>query len=347
MIFDLKAETNRNKVTGNKVQGQKQFIFLNKKLNSTTMNRIQKNKQMMGNSVTETLDANQALWQGIPVFANGVQQHKDNMAAILNWETRQSQAMDIPGMVRDKNLLRSIMVPDTLKIIGAIKAFAASTGNNELAASVNFNKSKLAHSMSDGSFLNACIKVRDVATTHAASITPYGVTPQFVTDYSLDITAFQSIQGKPKSMRGTIKMYTANLKEAVKTMLTYLKDSLDNMVRGEFTGSEIEIAYFNSRVTYDYGNNATGLKGTISNAETGTPVKAIVEMVGYPTPESVTVRSTNKKGNYAYKKVNATSCTIRVRATGFTTAEFTVTLEKDKFKDFDIQLMPEQVGVPA
>ncbi len=314
------------------------------------MNNIQKNKQLMGNSVTQTLDDNNTVWSGSQLFSDTVQEHKDNMTRIGNWEHKQMEAMELRGLVRDKNLLRLVMIDaEMIRIISAIKALAAATNNNQLASSIDWNRSELLE-MSDIAFNTAAGSVKSVADDNAAALVPYGITAQLLTTFGQDITAFDSIMKKPKALRGQIKTYTANLRTAVTKMLTTLREKMDNQVRSLYLNTGFASAYFNSRITYHYNENRTELRGTAKDNATGKHVRnVIIELVNYPSPGESIFRHTNKDGNYSFKQLDLTTATIRVRAVGYTTAEYRIPITQGHTNNFDIMLIPEPapVTVPA
>jgi hypothetical protein len=310
------------------------------------MTRNQQNSKTMGNSVTETLQQNSPVWSGSPVFSDSVTQHGDNMNVIADWENKQASAIEIKGLVRDKNILRTLMIGEAVIIVSAIKAFAEHTNNQQLAMSVDYSKSKLAQ-MSEDNFLAACNNIKAVAAANAAALIPYGVTDQLQEDFAGDLVAFDSIMKKPKAMRGQAKTYTAKLKLAVLAMTLYLRNTMDNLVKSMYAGTDFASYYFNSRKTYKQLSPATGFRGTVYNHDNGNVLaNVIVEMVDYPNPGDVEIRSTNSKGNYAYLQVSADKVTLRVRAAGYTTAEMEVTLGSGKITDFDIRLMPQPAPVP-
>jgi hypothetical protein len=308
------------------------------------MNRKQKNSEMMGMSTEQVLTDHATEYQGNPIVETNAQKHKDNMAEIALYEQKQLEGMDIIGLVRDKNLLKSLMGDDRMKIVKAIKALAAESDNNQLASSVNFTKSQLVHE-ADAAALADFNKINSVAVSNAAALLPHGISAQFLTNYASDILAFDSIIKKPKTLRASVKGYTQKLGEAVNKMLTHLSNKLDlNM--DQYAGTQLHTDYFNARATYDYGNNATGLRGLISDPN-GHPLnKVLVEIVDYPEAGEVMLKSTGSNGKYIFKKINAEKCTIRVRKNKYTTAEFEVFLEKDNFKEFNIVMMAEPVTQP-
>ncbi|GEM_PF-2647116 len=313
------------------------------------MTRQQKNQQVMGNSVAQTNTNYKPTWEGSELFNESDATHSENLINIQNWEIKQAEAAELKGLVRDKNILRSIIAGNASRIVSGIKAYAMSVNDQQLFTSVApYTLSKLSYNFSDTKFATAIGSIKTIADANAASILPFGITAAMLTSFAADVTSFQAIAPKPKALRGQLKAYTANLKKAVKDMLEYLKANMDNQVRSLFPATDFEAAYFNSRKIYNYNESVTGIKGTITNIENGKAIRnAIVEMIDYPLVGENSIRSTNEAGNYHFKKVSLTKATIRVRANDFTTAEFEVNVTKNRITDFDIQLTPALELVPV
>jgi hypothetical protein len=188
-----------------------------------------------------------------------------------------------------------------------------------------------------------------IANTNSAAILPLGITAGILTNYGLSCTSYNSIMQKPKAFRSALKGFTLNLKDSIKTMVVFLKDTVDNQVKSLYQGTQFKTDYFASRKPYRYNEERTELKGTITT-EGGHHIKnAIVELINYPTPGESLFRHTNEKGFYAFKQLDLETAIIRVRALGYIVAEYTVPIMKLKSNDFDIVLMidPAFNTVPA
>ncbi len=312
------------------------------------MNKVQKNQQVMGNSVSQTAASYESVWAGSTLFTGTVQTHNENLITVNALEVKQNQAFELHGLVRDKNLLRTFIIAEANPIVAAIKGYAISVNNQMLYASVSpFTPGRLSR-MSDVKFATAIETIREIATANAANILAFGITAIMLTDFGGDCTAFTAIAPKPKALRAQLKMFTSQLQTAIKAMLINLKENMDNQVKSLYPNTDFFTAYFNSRKIYNYNETVTGIRGTIRNADTGHAMRnVIVELVGYPTPEQNGMRITNAAGNYAFKKISLTTATLRFRAIGFVTAEFEVNVVQGKFTDFDIELAPATAPVPV
>ncbi|MEP7170568.1 MAG: carboxypeptidase-like regulatory domain-containing protein [Bacteroidota bacterium] len=305
----------------------------------------EKNKQTMGNSETETFDQYNGTWQASQIFSDSVQRHKDNMLNISIWENKQMEALQLRGLVQSKNLLRLIITATDERVVAGLFALSALTNNPQLASSVNFRQSF--SSMSDPKFLSSSNKVKEVADLNASALIPLGISTQILTNLGLDLVAFDSIIKKPKALRGQVTVFTKNLNDAVKTMFTFLRKTVKYQVKSLFAGSDFEAAFTANSKVYNYNQHETILRGKATDTNGKHVKNVLIEMVNYPSPGESTFRSTNSNGNYAYKHIDCTSATLRVRALGYTNAEYIVAVTKGKETVFNLLLIPEPAPVPA
>jgi hypothetical protein len=309
------------------------------------MNAIQKNQQTMGNATANTCDTFHDLYLALPKVEGSVQKHKTNLLTIAGLEQKQEDALNLRALIHDKNLLRVLITAETIRIISGIKALADDTSDTQLEGKVNYPPSTL-EKMTDSLFLATCTKIKEIADANAGALVDFGISTEILSGYALDLTAFDSIYKKPQSVRGQLKMYTSNLALSVKAMMKHLKKSLDNLIKSNFPATDFETAYFNSRKVYKVAVS-TELIGNIKDGNNHPVKDAIIEMIDYPSPGTITVRSTNAKGHYAFKRLTATRCQIRIRAIGFTTAFYEIDLIKDGVKSFNITLIPDPAPVPV
>ncbi|MEO5570573.1 MAG: carboxypeptidase-like regulatory domain-containing protein [Bacteroidia bacterium] len=309
------------------------------------MTILDKNKQTMGNSETETFDQYNSIWQSSPIFSASVQQHKNNMQNISFWENKQMQALEMRGLVQSKNLMRLIITAADERVRAGIFALAVLNNDPQLASSVQFRKSL--SSMSDPTFLASSNKVKEVADQNAQALIPLGISTQILSDMALDLGAFDSIIKKPKALRGQVKVFTKNLNAAVKTMFTFLRTTIKYQVKSLFAGSDFEQAFIANSKVYNYNQHETILRGFATDTNGKHVRNVLIELVNYPSPGESTFRNTNSNGNYAYKHIDITSATLRIRALGYTPAEYVVVVKKGKVTHFDILLIPEPAPVPV
>ncbi len=310
------------------------------------MTRRELNFQTMGEGVEQKFADFNQVWAGNVVFTAGVGKHVEHMSAIRVNATKQQNAKDISGVIHDKDMLKLLMIETIVRTIAGICAYAENINDNELKESVHYSPSQL-KTMTDGRFVSAATKVKDVAVDYKAEIEAYGVSEAMITLLTNDILSYIDISRRPKSMRSEARTITGNLKKTVQTMNSFLKNTMDALVKSNYLNSDFAISYFNSRKVYDLGKNGTILRGTVTDLN-GHPIrKCVVELMNYPTPGVNTLRITNNKGHYAFKRLSLEDATIRFRAVNYAVVEFERTLVQDKENDFDVQLTPVPAAVPV
>jgi len=102
--------------------------------------------------------------------------------------------------------------------------------------------------------------------------------------------------------------------------------------------------YKSSTKIINKGENGTGVRGTVRVMGTEQKINhAIVELV-----ELGKIKTTNRSGNWSFKRLDIVECTIRVRAKNYDTMETTIRLEKGKLKEnVDFVMTPSIVPVLA
>lgn len=310
------------------------------------MDRLQQNKNTMGTSVAQTNKNNESLFSTNDVFKASAKKHDDNLITINALAVKQQNSKQIDGLIHDKNMLRALMAILGTRIISGIKAYAASINNEQLIKSVPYSQSYLART-SDEKALLAFIVIKDVAVENKTEISTFGVSSTMTDLLISNIADFKNLMEQPKTMKAAQKDITNSLKLAFAVMMLHLKSSLDQLVKSNFMETTYAEQYFNARKIYKTGNNSTILRGTVSDPNGHKIRQALVELIDYPTPGTSTMRLTDSKGNYAYKKLTLTTAKIRVQAANYATATFTVTLVKDKENEFQIQLIPAPLEIPV
>lgn len=308
------------------------------------MNIVQSNQERMSGSVLDTLNSNNPIWANNPLFAQQVETHEGNLAEVRKWRDKQADLIMIKGLTRDKHILREITTDEAVRIIAAIKTLANATNNQSLFESVNYSPSKLMK-LKENTFIASCMQVLAVANTNAAALVPYGVTAAMLTLFADDVDAFQDIYSKTRSKRVVVKGFTTNLAAAVRKMVSFLKNVVDYSIE-QYVVSEPGFVndYRVSRKIVNYGNTHTGIRGTITNKETGQKLRNIQVTI----MEIGMNAYSNVRGVYSFGDVPFGKYTLRLHGTGYSITEIpNVQLHEGKMMDYDIELMPEHAPVPV
>jgi len=311
------------------------------------MNRNQRNSNQMGTSVSITNKTYAADFATNVILKAAVKTHDENQILIADLALQQQQFSKIDGLIHDKNMMRTLNAINAMRIVNAIKAYAVSINNQQLIKSVPYSAWYLRYKP-EQKVLDAFLAIRDVANANAAAILPFGATAPMLSQLTTDTQAFQDLMEQPKAMRANQVKVTNQLKAAFLAMTTHLRKTLDALVRSNFSSTDdYYMAYFNARVTYNIGNAATTLRGRITDPNGHHIKQALVELQNYPTPGESTMRLTDTKGYYSFKRLDLTTATITVKALNYTDGHFTKTLLKDKDNELNMQLTPAPLEVPV
>ena len=147
------------------------------------------------------------------------------------------------------------MVDYTMRVAGALMAYASAEGNNTLLAK--------AKSITDTKFVRARDDVRDdiaqdihdEANLVIAALAGYNITAATLTALQTRIDAYRLAISKPKLAIGERSMHTSLLKQEFARADKIVKERLDGLVR-TFTESDpnFVLAYKNARKITDTGS---------------------------------------------------------------------------------------------
>jgi len=303
------------------------------------MNRQQINDLTMLGSVHETLIKNKDLFQNNPVFITTVSNFEEQLQQVKNLLVVQQDSKQISGAVHDKNMIRSFATDKCIRIISAIQAYAVNTSNYQLKAKVHYAPSDL-KTKNDNAFYAAINVIYETALPIADVIKNYGISTILLSEFQNDISAFSKYLGLVKSMFGKQTTNTSAIVKAFRTIKTNLKNILDPLVKANFLGQTFAQNYFNARQTYKYGHPSTIIKGNISDINGHNIKHGKVELLNYPTNGTNTVRLTNGKGNFAFKKLTLNKIQMRISMEGYQSIEIEKIITEKKVNQFDFALQP-------
>jgi hypothetical protein len=160
------------------------------------MKAVLENKLSMYVSVNSNLDQFQNVWQGVPAFVTAVAALRTRIDAINSLE--QSRNGGSKGATTMKQAARQAMAIAALEVAGAVRAFAAATGDAELEARVSFTSSDILHGR-DTEAKTICQGIHDDANANVAALANYGVVANDLTALQAKINAYNVVLGKPRA----------------------------------------------------------------------------------------------------------------------------------------------------
>ena len=213
-------------------------------------------------AVQAVLEAHHDLWQALPGFVTGAGELDENIAGIQTLAQTQAQKN---GASADKAQAFDALLDAAFEVAAATKAFAAATGDRELAAKLDYSRSEIG-SGRDNEMLARCRAIYAEANAVVASLADYGVTAAKLTSLKKKTDAFQSAQPKPRQGRATSSAATKALPELFALTDGLLNDRLDGLAV-QFKDSQPAFygEYLAARVIVD-------LPGGRASKETKAPV---------------------------------------------------------------------------
>lgn len=198
-------------------------------------------------TATETvLDAHPEPLAGIPAAQRAITTFKDTLQALR--AAAQAQAAYTPQGAA-KQALRDALIAAAVPVAQAIAAFADEQGNIALADKIAFHRSDF-RVCSQQDALDRALLVRDTATTHAAALAEYGVTPADITALSDATDAFAAGLVRPRHAIVERMVHTQAIQTAIAQIDAILARRLDRLV-AQATGTPFHTEYHAARRIVD------------------------------------------------------------------------------------------------
>ena len=216
------------------------------------MDDRQENKLSMYQVVLETLENNETVWAGLPAFVSAEALFRTEVNNIL--ALAQTQQQPSTGVTADKQQLRAAMADVAMPVVGALKALASVTGNDDLAAQIAFTRSAFVYGRDTQSATNGDI-VHSRGTTNLAALADYGIVQAQLDALRAAIDAYRDSISRPREVITTTAAATAGMDAAFGRAESVLSGRLDNLVElFRLSNSTFYAQYQNARVIVDTGS---------------------------------------------------------------------------------------------
>lgn len=197
----------------------------------------------------ETLDAHTEKWNGIPVMTNAKNEFDELIQRILDVNERtlaQSEAVT----TSKANTLAAV-IQKAVTLSGAMQAYAAFTGNVELAGKVKLTKTDIT-TAKETDVEKMVAPVIQAARKELSNLADYGITDAQVTELETSIDDFNSMIGRPRTIRNQAFAAISRLEELVDTANDVAKQKLDNlMLLFQYTQPGFYDEYLRARTIVD------------------------------------------------------------------------------------------------
>ncbi len=203
----------------------------------------------MFETTNKVLDKNNGLWSTIPAFADAVSRAETGTQAVREKSGEQVTG----GEAATKVAARTDLEDQAMMIADQLAALAAKTGDHDLAAKVDVNKSQLDR-MADSDLLKATGRIATAAADHSTVLaSDYAITAAELTALGAAITKFEGMKTAPRNAVVDRKVATLALPEAVNYVRGIYRNELDKlMTRFKKSAPAFYSAYTAARVIVNH-----------------------------------------------------------------------------------------------
>ncbi|MEP6820867.1 MAG: hypothetical protein ABI946_00795 [Chthoniobacterales bacterium] len=214
----------------------------------------QENKLSMYRTVQTVLKNNTA--EVATIVALDLQVTNLNSSIALIDSLAQAQASETSGVTIDKANVSDEMVDMTMRVAGALKAFA-SVGNDEtLLKKASLTKSDLVKAR-DEMRPTMAQEIHDLANTNIAALSDYGITAATLTALQTRIDAYKLVAAGPQVAKAEKSTATDLLDQEFARADTILNERIDGLIKQlQGSGTTLYDDYTNARKIINTGAQA-------------------------------------------------------------------------------------------
>jgi hypothetical protein len=231
------------------------------------MTTKQENKLSMYETVLELLINNPAIVALVLAFSNAATAFATNVSLLQQQVALQTAI--ITGVATAKKARKKILIDILLVIVGAIRAYAKATNDDELFAFVNYKKYKL-EKMPDTVLVQLANNIKEKVILLLPSLGDYGITPVVMATFDTAISNYSLFVPKTRTARINKKTITKNIRDYITLIDTILKDELDALaIQLKAPHADFYNNYLSARIIIDLGHRYRQLlfSGTVNSGE--------------------------------------------------------------------------------
>lgn len=226
------------------------------KLKTNPMNDQQENRLSMFLSTQKVMQENQAKWATVAALVQATTDFDANLIALKS--ATATQVKDLRGHTIDKRKAEDQMIKQTLKVSGAVMAWAEFENNQGIAEEMNIVQSAL-RGYRDAVVAERCTGVHDTALAHLVDLADYGLTAADTTELKEAITAYETILSLPRVLVNIRKSVTSEIGFLIRDTMRLLTRRMDRLMRlYELSDPTFHRTYTNARIIIDLGAQKAG-----------------------------------------------------------------------------------------
>ncbi|HKL31870.1 MAG TPA: hypothetical protein VJ919_05020 [Tangfeifania sp.] len=213
------------------------------------MNKTQTNHMRMFLNTQETLDANTAKWNQVPILLS-VKNNFDELIQRIE-ETNEKTVPKSEAVTANKGKVLEGLVQKVVSLSGILQAYGAITGNNVLADKVKVTRTDIIQARETD--VEALVTpVTDHARKELENLADYGVNEDSITETETSIDQYKSLIGQPRTIRNQAFAAKTMLQELMDTTNDLLNNRLDKlMLQFRYTHPEFYDEYLRARTIVD------------------------------------------------------------------------------------------------
>jgi len=311
------------------------------------MNNYQESKLSMYLVIRDYMATNAAILGPLPNFAA-------NQTAFQNAITQiqasgEQQNFDKTGIAAGKGQLKQNLVAHAADTSRKLTAYAKFTDNRTLLGEIRYSESDLKR-RADTNLRDVARGIYDRAQAIVASLATYGITAATQTTLLNAINAFTAAIPKPRLGVAEKKQSTSQLAAFFKLADASL-DNIDTAVEiVRLTQANFYNGYKAARKLILTGGGSVSIKGVVSDASTGEPLKsATLKFVSNGTRAMIkasnsggdVTKKTADKGGFMVKTLAEGSYQLIITKPGYKEQTVTVNVSDGKMSSLNIKLEKE------
>lgn len=316
------------------------------------MNTRQESKLSMYLAVKEYLTANTAIVNPLPSFQGYFTAFLDSIVQIQTHS--ELQQFDKTGITATKKQQRKNLVTLAADTSRRITAYAKFTNNQVLLKEVKFAESDLTK-FADNLLRDNAQGLYNRAQANLTALEPYGVTEATQTALQDAIKAYVDFIPKPRlgitDKKQSTMLLVENFEKAdialnnIDTAISILKLSHSNFFHG----------YKTARKIVNTGTNSLAIKGFVTDANTGEPIKGVtinfcpecaeptqkaaMQLMQTAKEEIVLTKKTAAKGGFNIKTIPEGIYKVIVKKNGYQEQVVTVAITDGELQDLSLVLL--------
>jgi len=228
----------------------------------------------------------------------------------------QAQEFNSKGFAAKKKKEKIALSDFIFKLSSGFCSFGVDTDNQPIVEEFDISESSI-FKKNDAEFVNHANRLIASLGEHIKALAPYHITADELVNLTKETQAYSELLHVPDEVIKDKAIATEKLKELITKCYNTLDNSIDkDMVYYEEKDEPFYLEYQKRREIYDADTHALSIHGTVEDADSDCDGDCELEYVkvtvkfkaGAELADSV--KSTSKKGNYQFDKLQEGMCTV-------------------------------------